>query len=123
METLKDNEKIKHLKKKLNVLNRDFLFKKDNALREEDYKFEGDVEELKKIIYEKERNISDSLKHSQILTKGPNDKIDKKLKKKTQNLEVEKRKMKKRIKVDAEDKEKMMNGEKEKEDILKYKIS
>ena len=123
METLKDKEKIKRLKKKLNILNSDFLFKNDNALREEDYKFEGDVEELKKIIYEKERNISDSLKHSQILTKGPNDKIDKKLKKKTQNLEVEKRKMKKRIKVDAEDKEKMMNGEKEKEDILKYKIS
>ena len=75
MEASKDKEKIKHLKKKLNILNYDFIFKNDNTLREEDYKFEGDVEELKKIIYEKERNISDSLKHSQILTKVTNDKI------------------------------------------------
>ena len=95
LETLKDKEKIKRLKKKLNILNSDFLFKNDNALREEDYKFEGDVEELKKIIYEKERNISDSLKHSQILTKGPNDKIDKTEKENSEvKLEVEKRNLK-----------------------------
>ena len=77
MKASKDKEKIKHLKKKLNILKHDFLFKNDNVLREEDYKYEGDIEELEKIIYEKERNIYDSLKHSEILTKDPNDKTEK----------------------------------------------
>lgn len=70
-------------------MNSNFLFKNDNDLREENYKFEVDVEELKK-IYEKERNISDSFKYSEILTKGLSDKIDKNEKENSKlNLELE----------------------------------